>query len=540
LPSSTEIEPKRKRRPEPVEKLPPHSIEAEQGVLGSILLSPDCLTEVSERLKLEAFYDLRHQLIFGCFQSLGEARRPIDEIAVIKELKARDQLDQIGGRQYLSELLSSTPSAANVSYWIDIVFEQYRRRAIIAGCQEIIDFAMTFDGNEEDFLFAIGGQIRDVLEPKQRFIGESASWKDLIDFQTVHDPNNVIGMRDGKTTRYLCRGHLAWLIGPSGVGKSALLFQFGAAWAVGKPMFGITPMRPLRVLLVQAENDKGDLAEMARGIEAGLDLQDFAEIEKLEQNIRVRSVKGRIGKAFCAWLREEIEDFKADLVLVDPLLSFAGIDVSRQDQVSQFCRLWLDPVLHETGAVLISAHHTGKPPSQQKNQLPQTLTDLAYAGIGSSELVNYARAVMLLQTVGEGVFRLQLAKRGRRACATHPDLTPTQTLWLKHASNGTIFWVQVDPPEENDSRSDPKEPKLTKPQQIANCNLGTFLSKCPPDGEGLREIVRRLKTWLGSKDSPQKSLASISDGSIRKALEIILDNEKLSFSDNRYFKGPNA
>jgi hypothetical protein len=206
---------------------------------------------------------------------------------------------------------------------------------------------------------------------------------------------------------------------------------------------------------------------------------------------------GKIGQQFCIWLRREILDFRAELILADPLLSFAGIDVSRQDQASQFCRVWLDPVLRDTGAVLISVHHTGKPPRRDGREAPQSLTELAYAGIGSSELVNWARAVMLLQPTSEGVFRLMLAKRGSRAGAVHPSGEPTNIIWLRHATDGTIFWEQIAPVE-HEEKSESKTGRPSKVDELLAIGLGGLTDTLTvPIGKN--ELARKIEAYAAQQ-----------------------------------------
>jgi len=165
-----------------------------------------------------------------------------------------------------------------------------------------------------------------------------------------------------------------------------------------------------------------------------------------------------------------------------------------------------------------------------------TAIDFAYSGIGSSELVNWARAVMVLNPMGDHDFELKMAKRGGRAGAKHPDGTFTTSVFLKHGTD-SIRWHQQPPPEVT---AEPQERKLTKPEQIAALNLGTFLSHCAKEGEGLRAITRRLVTWLGSKDCSKRSLGSCSDKTIRDGIALLLDNQKLSVKDGLYFKGEQA
>src|SRR5215471_7036961 len=99
---------KRVRRPQAaatVDRLPPHAIEAEQGVLGCVLISPnECMGECLEKLKAgpEVFYDMRHQQIFSQLVAMYDGRAAIDLITVHQWLKDRQMLEQVGGLPYLS------------------------------------------------------------------------------------------------------------------------------------------------------------------------------------------------------------------------------------------------------------------------------------------------------------------------------------------------------------------------------------------------------------------------------------------------------
>ena len=108
-----------------LDRLPPHSPEAEQGVLGCALISPnDCMGECIEKLKddvQQVFYDLRHQTIYEALATMYDAREPVDIITLQQRLKDKGLLDQIGGITYLSQLQDAVPSAANLSYYLEIV-----------------------------------------------------------------------------------------------------------------------------------------------------------------------------------------------------------------------------------------------------------------------------------------------------------------------------------------------------------------------------------------------------------------------------------
>src|SRR4051812_16098308 len=108
---------KRVRRPQAaasiVDRLPPHSPDMEQGVLGCVLLSPnECANECIEKFKsgAEVFYDLRHQTIFSTIVEMYDAREPIDVITLQQRLKDKQLLEQVGGIAYLSSLPDKVPS----------------------------------------------------------------------------------------------------------------------------------------------------------------------------------------------------------------------------------------------------------------------------------------------------------------------------------------------------------------------------------------------------------------------------------------------
>ena len=110
-----------------LDRLPPNSTEAEQGVLGCVLLSPnDCMGECIEKLKAgpEVFYDLRHQTLFQTLTEMYDERAGITTITLHQRLKDRQQLEGAGGLADLASLPDAVPSAAGLDYYLDIVIEK--------------------------------------------------------------------------------------------------------------------------------------------------------------------------------------------------------------------------------------------------------------------------------------------------------------------------------------------------------------------------------------------------------------------------------
>lgn len=306
--------------------------------------------------------------------------------------------------------------------------------------------------------------------------------KDTLAQLNGNGPDNVLA------TRYLCKGKSAWIIGPSGIGKSTLNSEFAIGWALGLPVFGIAPARPLKSLIIQAENDFYDLAEMVQGVVKAHNLDSEwdteGRFEMVNENVLFKTEDTSVGPEFLDRLHRLIDREKPDIVWIDPLLSFAGIDVNKQDQVSQFLRMGINPILKATGAVMIGTHHTGKMRNSQKEMDTWTPLDFAYAGLGSSELVNWARAVMTLVPVGDGLYRLELAKRGPRANATNPDGTSAwTTIYLRHSKTG-IRWEQVNPPKPyEDEGVEKKNGRPNIVNEISAMNLHEVLSEIPANGQ---------------------------------------------------------
>ena len=170
-----------------LDKLPPHSIQAEEGVLGCVLLSPqDCIAECLEKLKkgYEVFYDLRHQALYLTLQEMHAAGQNIDVITLQQKLKDKKLLDNVGGIAHLSSLPDKVPSAANLEYYIDIVLEKYVLREIIKTCTSVAVQAQEHDGNVKEFLSEFEREsmsIRAAIDSSRGVCDLMALHQDLVD-----------------------------------------------------------------------------------------------------------------------------------------------------------------------------------------------------------------------------------------------------------------------------------------------------------------------------------------------------------------------
>ena len=120
-------------------KMPPHSIEAEQSVLGGLMLDNEAWDRVAEKVVEQDFYLRAHRFIFAAMSRLAEATQPIDIITVSENLEANLQLDDVGGFAYLGEIAKNTPSAANILAYAEIVRERAVVRDMISVAHDIAD-----------------------------------------------------------------------------------------------------------------------------------------------------------------------------------------------------------------------------------------------------------------------------------------------------------------------------------------------------------------------------------------------------------------
>lgn len=116
----------------------PHSIDAEQAVLGSCLIDRDVILRLAPWLSSEMFYEHRHRLIYRAILTLYWARVPADLVAVVDELQRAGELERVGGETYLGELIAATPTSVHAGYYAGIVADHWTRRRLIESGTEIV------------------------------------------------------------------------------------------------------------------------------------------------------------------------------------------------------------------------------------------------------------------------------------------------------------------------------------------------------------------------------------------------------------------
>lgn len=182
-----------------LDRLPPHSIEAEQGVIGCALIAPsDCIGQCIERLKggPESFYDLRHRTLYEVLVAMYDKKDPIDLITLGQKLKDSGQLDGVGGLQYLSELMDAVPSAANLAYYLEIVRDKHVLRRLLGTCTEVLSKVHGHEGTVDSLLDEVERDVLKISEDRAE-IG-NRSMKELV--RTAVDMIQEFHQRKGGLT----------------------------------------------------------------------------------------------------------------------------------------------------------------------------------------------------------------------------------------------------------------------------------------------------------------------------------------------------
>ena len=149
-------------------KVPPHDVEAEQAVIGSMLTDNEAVTSSIEVLKESDFYREDNKIIFSAMLNLYNRSEPIDLITVKSELEAMGKIDQVGGIEYLAELPEKVPTTANASKYINIVHEKSILRNLIKTANEIIELGYDPTENVEDIMDGAEKKIFNLIQDRDQ------------------------------------------------------------------------------------------------------------------------------------------------------------------------------------------------------------------------------------------------------------------------------------------------------------------------------------------------------------------------------------
>jgi hypothetical protein len=350
-------------------------------------------------------------------------------------------------------------------------------------------------------------------EPQQE-VKRQLSGQSLYDYnkRKIEPGNTLLGIR------WLCRTNGAVVVSPSGMGKSSLSIQAAILWSCGKIAFGINPTRPLRILIVQAEDDDDDTTEMCQMLDK-LGLTQ-AEKELVHANTSFNRVNDCIDGEFLSVLESFLAQAPFDLVILNPLSAYT--DPDKTEKLSPFLRNGLNRLMKTFNVAVLLICHTPKTQFQKEKNL--SWYDWCYIGAGRAELTNWARAVLVLWPMDEpeGTFEFIAAKRGKRI-----GWAEKENYW-SHSDDGEIIWRPADTQETEAAKTSKESKKSRRPKRKTSEMLLKYLS---------------LIDWFSVKKvgslANREGEPGISDRRVPDMLDDLVDQGKAEVKEERR-SGTNA
>ncbi len=378
------------------ERIPPQDFDAEQSVLGAMMISKLAISQVVGKLTPEYFYREAHALIFQAILSLYQRNEPVDLVTVSAELKKQNALDEAGGRSYLAEVVNSVPTAANVDKYAEIVMEKGLLRKLIDAGSSIV--AQAFDNAREadQVLESAQKVITDISREKVRdeFVPIKSVLNVVFDnIQSVYGTEDkILGVSTGlpdldAMTSGFQKSDLIILAARPSMGKTTLALNFATHAAI---------VKKIPVAIFSLEMPKEQLAMRLLCAEAKMDSKRLRTANLLDHEWKdLNHAFGRLGDApiyiddsagispleFRAKLRRLQLEADIGLVVVDylQLMSLGRRRIeSRFQEVSEIVRE-IKAFAKEAQLPIIALSQLSRDVEKRQDKIPQ-LSDLRESG----------------------------------------------------------------------------------------------------------------------------------------------------------------
>jgi replicative DNA helicase len=376
-----------------VGRVPPHSREAEESVLGALLLSPEAANDVMDKLVADDFYVPAHQAIFEAMVLLYNSNQPIDAVTVSEELRRRGELDKVGGIAYLTRLVDVVPTASNVEYYAGIVEEHGLRRRLIKAGSVVTDLAFR---TEEEVVAVIDRAEQQVLLVAEKRVGDGMLavgplFESAIEHieQLEATGSEVTGIATGfrdldRKLAGLQKANLVVIAARPSMGKSALTLNIATNVAGSGKVVAIFSMEMAKEEVVQrilcsvgrvdstklrtgqlgAQNWDRVVAAANRMFKAPIFVDDTSVVTVTDIRAKCRRLKRTRG---------------LDLVVVDYLQLMQGITrENRQQEIAEISR-GLKNLARELEVPIIAVSQLNRSVEQREDRRPR-LSDLRESG----------------------------------------------------------------------------------------------------------------------------------------------------------------
>ena len=381
-------------RPARTERVPPHSEEAEQAVLGAMMLSGEAIAQVADiGLKAEDFYRSGHRAVYEALNDLYARGQPVDVVTTKEELLRRGSLESVGGALYLQHLVENVATPASASHYGRIVGDHALLRRLITAAGEILHSAYEVPGDPEGFADEAEGRVyavsrrheRDQVVPLRALVHQS-----MEDLERIHERTGLVGLSTGfrdldELLQGLQRANLIVVAARPGIGKSSLVTNIARNVAVAGGTVALFSLEMSRVEIgmrllcsearvqwhkvragMVAADDWGRIVEAAEILDpAPLFIVDTGNVTIVDIRAKARRMKSQ---------------HNLDLIIVDYLQlmsSHQRVD-NRQQEVAEISRS-LKLLAKELDVPIIAVSQLNRDPERRTDKKPQ-LADLRESG----------------------------------------------------------------------------------------------------------------------------------------------------------------
>jgi replicative DNA helicase len=414
-------------------KIPPHSIEAEQAVLGGAFLDKEAWDKVVERVREEDFYRKDHRTIFRAISKLSEEGEPYDIVTVAEWLENHQLLDEAGGMRNLAALAENTPSASNISAYADIVRKRSILRQLISATTDINDTVFNPQGRSSEQILEYAEQT--VFEIAERENQGRKSYHDIKDYlkgaleridELFHKDSPITGIATGyddldlKTAGFQ-RSDLIIVAGRPSMGKTAFAINIGEHAAIkGKSSVAVFSMEmPGEQLAMRMMSSLGRIDQ--HKIRTGkLDDEDWPRLTSAvsilqESRMFIDDTPALTPSELRARCRRISREHGLDLVIVDylQLMQVAGTSENRATEISEISRS-LKAMAKELNVPVIALSQLNRSLEQRTDKRP-VMSDLRESGAIEQDadviLFIYRDEVYDEESVDKGIAEIIIGKQ---------------------------------------------------------------------------------------------------------------------------------
>jgi replicative DNA helicase len=382
--------------PQPKGKVPPQSLDAEMSLLGAVLIDEEVLADASEHVGAEDFYDKRHSMIFGAMMRLYERHKPVDLLTLTDELQKKDQLAEVGGSAYLTELTNYVPTAAHASSYAEIVAQKAVRRRLIKASADISQLGFDENTTTQELLEKAEAELFSVSDQslKQDLVSLESILTDSFDrIEELHrNKGQLRGIRTGyrdldTMTAGLQRSDLIIIAARPAMGKTTLVTNLA---------YNVATIEKKPVLFFSLEMSKEQLTDRMLADASGVDSwnirtgnlsdDDWAKLseamgEMAEAPIFIDDTPGLSVLEMRTKARRAMHDQQLGLVIVDYLQLMqanGNHNGNRVQEVSEISR-GLKLIARELNVPVIALSQLSRSVESRTPPVPQ-LADLRESG----------------------------------------------------------------------------------------------------------------------------------------------------------------